>query len=168
MYLLDANVFKEARNRYYSFRICPGFWQWLEQANATGTVSSIEEVRKEVDAGDKDDDLRVWFANEGTFTFMVSDEHTAEALKQVVQWVMAQDYDDKNRALFLKTDSVLIAHAMAHSHTVVTQETYVPANSRKVKIPNVCRAMGVVCMNTFAMLEQENASFILKAGASVP
>ena len=30
MYLLDTNVFIEAKNRYYSFDLAPGFWEWLE------------------------------------------------------------------------------------------------------------------------------------------
>lgn len=28
-YLLDANVFIEAKNRYYGFDFCPAFWNWL-------------------------------------------------------------------------------------------------------------------------------------------
>jgi hypothetical protein len=28
-YLLDSNVFIEAYRRYYSFDICPGFWDCL-------------------------------------------------------------------------------------------------------------------------------------------
>ncbi len=29
-YLLDANVFIEAKNLYYAFDICPGFWTWMD------------------------------------------------------------------------------------------------------------------------------------------
>lgn len=32
-YLLDANTFIEAKNRYYSMNICPGFWQWITITN---------------------------------------------------------------------------------------------------------------------------------------
>lgn len=32
MYLLDANVFIEAKNRYYGFDLAPGFWDWLDAA----------------------------------------------------------------------------------------------------------------------------------------
>jgi len=28
-YLLDSNVFIEAKNKYYRFSLCPGFWDWL-------------------------------------------------------------------------------------------------------------------------------------------
>ena len=29
MFLIDANVLIEAKNRYYAFDIAPGFWYWL-------------------------------------------------------------------------------------------------------------------------------------------
>jgi hypothetical protein len=44
-YLLDANVFIEAKNRYYGFEICPGFWEWLISENAADRVFSIEKRR---------------------------------------------------------------------------------------------------------------------------
>ena len=30
-YLLDANVFIEAKRRHYGFDFCPAFWDWLDQ-----------------------------------------------------------------------------------------------------------------------------------------
>jgi hypothetical protein len=32
MFLLDSNVFIQAKNFYYGFDICPGFWKWLDDA----------------------------------------------------------------------------------------------------------------------------------------
>ena len=29
-YLLDANVFIQAKNLQYGFDFCPAFWDWLE------------------------------------------------------------------------------------------------------------------------------------------
>lgn len=42
-YLLDANVFIEARRRHYGMDFCPAFWDWLFQANVSGRVFSIEK-----------------------------------------------------------------------------------------------------------------------------
>ena len=39
-YLVDTNVLIEAKNRYYAFDIAPGFWKWLNQEHAQGTVFS--------------------------------------------------------------------------------------------------------------------------------
>ena len=43
-YLLDANCFIEAVNRYYGFDICPGFWDWLDQQNESGIVYSLDRI----------------------------------------------------------------------------------------------------------------------------
>lgn len=57
-YLLDANCFIEAKNRYYSFDFCPGFWKWLDQQNQLGVVYSIDDIGIELARGH--DDLATW------------------------------------------------------------------------------------------------------------
>lgn len=64
-YVLDANVFIEAKKRYYGFDICPGFWTYLEREMAAGTVRSIDAINAELLA--KVDDLSTWAANHPTF-----------------------------------------------------------------------------------------------------
>ena len=44
-YLLDANTFIEAKNHYYRLSVCPGYWQWLQIANAAGTVFSVQKIQ---------------------------------------------------------------------------------------------------------------------------
>lgn len=48
IYLLDANVFIEAKNRYYRFGFCPAFWEWIERAHDRGTVYSVRKVRDQL------------------------------------------------------------------------------------------------------------------------
>jgi hypothetical protein len=48
-YLLDANVFIQAKNLHYGFDFCPAFWDWLIASNAAGLVFSIEKVGDEID-----------------------------------------------------------------------------------------------------------------------
>ena len=43
-YLLDANVFIQAKNLHYGLDFCPAFWEWLIDRNAAGSVFSIEKV----------------------------------------------------------------------------------------------------------------------------
>jgi Domain of unknown function (DUF4411) len=50
-YLLDANVFIQAKNLHYGFDFCPAFWDWLIARNDAGDVFSIERVGDEIDAG---------------------------------------------------------------------------------------------------------------------
>jgi len=50
-YLLDANVFIQAKNLHYGLDFCPAFWDWLVVENAAGNVFSIERVGDEIEAG---------------------------------------------------------------------------------------------------------------------
>jgi len=159
-YLLDSNTFIEAKNGYYHFDVCPGFWDWILTRNEAGDVFSIEKVGKELSEGT--DELATWAVGSAAGLFAVPDEATISQLKCVVEWVMRQPFDEKSRAKFFsKADSILVAHALAHGHTVVTHETRVPETSRKVKVPNVCEALGVAWMHSFTLLKKENARFIL-------
>ena len=59
-YLLDANVFIQAKNLHYGFDFCPAFWDWLDDQAATARVRSIEKVADELKAGG--DELSTWAA----------------------------------------------------------------------------------------------------------
>jgi Domain of unknown function (DUF4411) len=50
-YLLDANVFIQAKNLHYGFDFCPAFWDWVEAANRSQSVFSIEKVGDELLSG---------------------------------------------------------------------------------------------------------------------
>ncbi|MCK5241202.1 DUF4411 family protein, partial [bacterium] len=50
-YLLDANIFIQAKNLYYGLDFCPAFWDWLIRNNASKRVFSIERVGDEIEAG---------------------------------------------------------------------------------------------------------------------
>ena len=47
-WLLDANVFIQAKNLQYGFDFCPAFWDWLTRENEARNVFSIERVRTEL------------------------------------------------------------------------------------------------------------------------
>lgn len=160
-YLLDSNTFIQAKNHYYRFSVCPGCWDWLQSANESGTVFSVEAIQGELTDGE--DELATWAAGDGADLFLPPDADTLQSFTQISRWVVAGDFDEQNRQEFLaKADPLLIAHAASHPGiTVVTQEVLVPDNSRKVKIPNVCAAFNVPYMNTYDFLEAEGARFVL-------
>ena len=75
-YLLDSDVFIRAKNDHYGFELCPGFWDWIERANAAGAVHSIEAVYNELTVGG--DDLSNWArAHKGFFLPTTQDELSA-------------------------------------------------------------------------------------------
>ncbi len=158
-YLLDTDVFIQAKNLHYGFDFCPAFWEWLDIANNLGIVFSIERVKDELTAGN--DDLAVWAMQHGTEFFIPPDSEVVAAFKIVSNWLMEQEYTLNAITTFLQVaDFYLIAHALAHNFVVVTHE--IPAQTiQKVKIPNVCNGLGIQHTTPFDMLRREGARFVL-------
>lgn len=159
-YLLDTDVFIQAKNLHYGFDICPAFWEWLDLKAATETVLSIYEVRDELVGGQ--DELADWARARDTEFFRRQDAAVADSFTQVANWVQTHpDYTPAAKHQFLQVaDFSLVAYAHAHGHEVVTHER--PENSKKrVKIPSVCLALNVPYTNPFSMLKREQARFVL-------
>lgn len=158
-YLLDANVFIQAKNLHYGLDFAPGFWDWLVRAHDAGTVRSVEKVGDELKAGD--DELARWAEERGPSFFSAVGPADVMSLGNVAEWVNAQSYDSAAVAVFLQAaDFYLVAQAQAGRHTVVTHE--VPSNSpKKVKIPNVCIGLGISCISTWEMLRRERVRLVL-------
>ncbi len=158
-YLLDSDVLMEGRKRYYSFEICPGFWDWIQRRHIEGKVLSVEKVKDEI--GDGNDPLVTWAANQPKSFFAPVDGATQAAFGTVAQWAANQTYTARAVGEFLqKADYFLVAHALAHSQTVVTHEREA-ATPSKIKIPNICSGLGIDVLNPFEMLRREGARFIL-------
>ena len=160
-YLLDANVFIQAKNLHYGFDFCPAFWDWLIQQNQAGRVASVEKVADELHRGG--DELAEWARNRGDSFFLRPDDTVAGAFNTVSDWANKQGYEPGAVTTFLQVaDYWLITHALAHNYTVVTHE--IPADTvRKVKIPNACIGLGLRCINPYDMLRRESARFVLRS-----
>ena len=159
-YLLDTNIFIQAKNEYYGFDLCPGFWDWLERQNQAGQVLSIEPVKTEL--AKSDDVLFKWAKQQSNKLFFPFDQAASVEMAKVSLWVQNGDFRDSAKREFLDgADPFLIAYAKAHQHTVVSHEILVPGERKKVKIPVVCRALQVPYVRTFEMLRKEGASFVL-------
>ena len=163
-YLLDANVFMSASRLHYGFDFCPAFWDWLIESNQAKRVFSIDKVEGEIRAGA--DELVDWASNVDGDFFLKPDHEVLEALAVVSDWCSRQRYHPAALNTFLGgADCFLVAHALAHQHTVVTHER--PSNSlNNIKIPNVCFGVGVTPTNPFEMLRRERARFVLGGGMS--
>lgn len=159
VYLLDANVFMQAKNLHYGFDFCPAFWDWLIDRNAAGRVFSIEKVGDEINAGD--DELSEWAEQRGPGFFLPPDASVAAQFSNVSAWATSQQFEPAAFNTFLQVaDYYLVAHALAQGMAVVTHE--IAANTRKrMKIPNACIGPGVRCFTPYEMLRREKARFVL-------
>ncbi len=162
-YLLDSNTFIQAKNSYYHMDVCPGYWDWILHQNDNGEVGSINFVKKELMA--HKDNLSSWAQRNERIFDLESDPQTQSAFIKVANYCRALP-NTKSGAdqEFLKgADPWLIAKAMANGATVVTLESFNPNIWKKITIPNVCAYFNVPCVNTFMLLNQLQARFILDA-----
>lgn len=161
-FILDANVFIEAHRRYYGIDFCPGFWEVLSR-NGPHRLISIDRVKDELLAGN--DSLKEWVLNEiGQSHFAPTDKEEVIAIfAETMQRVQASThYLAQAKAEYATVaDGWIAAYAKTIGATVVTHEEY-DANIRKrVKLPNVCHDLGVDTLDTFDLLRQLDARFVL-------
>ncbi|HHN67940.1 MAG TPA: DUF4411 family protein, partial [Thermopetrobacter sp.] len=140
-YLLDANVFIQAKNLHYGFDFCPAFWEWLERKNGEESVASVEMVGSELAAGE--DELTNWAKRQGEKFFLPRDAKVLSAYGKVTKWVTSNGYEPAAISTFLSVaDSWLLAHALTYERVVVTHERAADT-IKKVKIPNACIGLGI-------------------------
>jgi hypothetical protein len=162
VYLLDANVFIEAKNRYYGFDFCPAFWDWLILKNNQQIVFGIEAVYQELTKST--DVLSSWAKSNKNKLFLPPNTEMRSMLTPLSEWAMnpTNQYTDVARAEFLSVaDYYLVCYALANNMTLITHEIFEPNIKKKIKIPNVCVDFTINYMNPFEMLRREKAKFIL-------
>lgn len=159
-YLLDANVFIQAKRFHYGFDFCPAFWEWVIAGNGAGSVFSIEKVHDELVAGG--DELSQWAKDRGSGFFLPPGNSIVPSLQTVSAWASSGNYIPSAVSVFLQVaDYYLVAHAHANDFIVVTHE--IPGNSTKrIKIPDACLALGVKVVSPYEMLRAEQARFVLE------
>ena len=160
MYLIDSDVFIDAKNRHYGFDIVPAFWEWIEQAHRAARVFTVQKVADEVLAGG--DELADWMSRQPASFRLTAGSGDQPALNTVSQWATGDGYTQAAVATFLQAaDYFLVAQALSLGYTVVTQETSDPAAKKRIKIPDACKAMGVSWLSPFNMLRTEGVRFVL-------
>ncbi|MEI4273656.1 DUF4411 family protein [Klenkia sp. LSe6-5] len=160
-YLLDANIFIEAKNAHYGMDFAPGFWQWIERSHEAGVVYSVAKIADELAV--HQDELSAWAATLPESFFLDVDASTFPSLQQAAQWAKAQPrFTSAAQAEFLASgDLYLVAQAHAHGFTVVTRETPDPFVKKRIKIPDVCNGLGVSYTTPWQLLRVLNARFVL-------
>lgn len=156
-YVLDSDVFIAAKNSYYAFPICPGFWDSLIYHHEAGNVSSIDRVKGELLAGRPTEDLVQWVKSDVPAEFFLStdDESVSSAYADVMLWVQRNpQYFDQAKAKFAtEADGWLVAYSWVHNVTVVTNEQPQPNSQRRILLPDVCAQFNVNYKDTFFMLK---------------
>ncbi len=113
VYVLDANVFIEAMNRYYAFDLVPAFWDSLIDHANSGQIRSIDRVQSECSR--MKNELADWVDEDFNHAFDSTDEsEIVQTFGEVINWVNEQtQFSDAAKADFAGgADGWLIAYGI--------------------------------------------------------
>lgn len=159
-YILDQNVFIQAKNQYYAFAICPGFWDAVVEHHNRGNVRCIDKMVDGLTGFG--DDLSEWVETILPPDCFVSTENDEVALAyaEIMTWANGntQFLQYAKDQFAEEEDAWIAAHALVNGHTVVTQEVYNEDRRNKVSLAHVCEIFGIRYLNTFEFLRELNIS----------
>jgi hypothetical protein len=167
IFVLDSDVFIAAKNAYYAFDICSGFWNGLLQQHQSGKVFSVSRVRGELMSGRKTEDLVQWVQKQvpDSFFLDVDSAGVVAAFAEIMLWAQRHTrYTDGAKAKFATgADGWLVAYARVNGAIVVTNEQPAPDSKSEIKLPDVCAQFAVSAENTFTMLRSLAVKLELRA-----
>ena len=153
MYSFDTSVFMDWQARYYPPDVFVSLVGKIEEMIVSGGCSAVELVKEEIDAVGTPE-LRTW-AKKHPMLFVPLDP-----LVQVEATGIESRYPDLTdpKSLYQSADAYVIALAKVKNGVVVSQETSA-AEKRNAKrthyIPDVCRDLGIPCINLLGLMRRE-------------
>lgn len=152
LYSFDTSVMINGRRDLLPPDLFPTLWTKIEGMIAAGAIRAIDVVRDEL--GRKDDTTKDWATNQVDL-FLPLDQDIQVATREVLAEHPKLVGKGGQRNL---ADSFVIGLARARSSIVVTQETRTN-NLEKPRIPDVCGAMGVRCVDLVGFIRDQGWSF---------
>jgi hypothetical protein len=150
-YCFDTSVLIGCWARSYPPDVFPGLWTKLDELITQQQVLCPDEVR--VELARQEDELAKW-VNARPHMFVPLDDAIQRATSEVLARHPLLMKATKNRN---GADPFVIATARVKSLTVVTEE--LGGTTTKPKIPSVCQALGVPCINVLSFLRDQGWSF---------
>lgn len=137
---LDTSGILDAWVRHYPPDVFPTIWSNMDVSANNGGIFVIEEVVRELER--KDDDIYQWVKQRDAMIVPI-DVEVQEHLTQIMSKYGRLVDTRRNRS---GCDPWVIALARARGLTVVTGEK-ATGNLEKPKIPDVCKDLGVSCVD---------------------
>ena len=150
MFLLDSNVFIYAKRDYYPFDRVPEYWDWLlhhaEQSNLKVTPHIYDELQGH------DDELSQWLRENNEVLILQADDmdvRVGEVLNCYCTDITEAELEN------LGADPFLIAAGLQLRGDIVSKEGSKPGAQRSnKKVPDICRTLGVRCINDYALIRE--------------
>ncbi|MGA8617249.1 MAG: DUF4411 family protein [Candidatus Sulfotelmatobacter sp.] len=160
-YWLDTNVFIQAKNGLYKFKVFGVFWAFLHEQIGAGAIRCPKMVYQEIVNNEEPlDDLATWIkARRQSGLFVDANPDVQRAMNTVADYVM-EKYERQHAGHFLSgADPWLIAYAIHCKGVVVTHESSKHPQAKAARIPDVCDGFNVPCIDVYEMLDRLGADF---------
>ncbi len=161
-YCVDANVFIDAWQEYYSPKNFPSFWK--EIANIKKEIILIRPIFDEIEPIPSSDNklaitkkrekypIKMWLIDNKFTTTLIDDNINKTSLELEKEYEIEQKGNGANR-----NDILLISYAKEKNKTVVTQENHqstIPGEKCNYRIPLICKEQGVECINLAELIDR--------------
>lgn len=136
----------------------PVFWTWIGDQMKNGNIYSSHLVYEEIKNGE--DELAEWIKEIHDSTiFPIPNKGVQTEYTAIINDISSK-YFPSELGYFLKgADPFILAQAKHDQSIIVTSEKPVPTNSKKIKIPNLCKKLEIDYCDTFSMMRKLKASF---------
>jgi len=152
-YWLDADSYIQSKNGPYPFEMVPQFWSFLSEKLDEGAIRSSKLVHDELK--DYKDWLANWVRQRKSRGLCVSPDSDVQTCLGIVAAHCISRWGQPKAYPFLSGgDAWTIAHAMADGDGIVVTHESQRSKDSRVKIPTVCKELGVRCINIYAMLRE--------------
>jgi hypothetical protein len=143
----------EAWLRRYPVENFPALWVRIEDLIKSGRLVASEWVKFELETND--DDLLKWCKNQQSFFIASNKQIQTQAAAIINQFTrLTTGSGAANTA-----DPFVVAAAKYTGYVVVTEEKPAEKQQKVRKMPDICRALNVPCMNILGLIKDERWVF---------
>lgn len=147
-YIIDtSSIISQKDDEPHRRKVNKTLWRNIDEYISAGCIVTCSEIIEEVN----DKELKQWFDSLRGIVLMIDDEVQNNVKKVVTTNPQLIDFKQVKSS----GDAFLIATAMKYNLTVITEES----KKGEKKIPFVCKALKVPCVDILGLCEAEGWNF---------
>jgi hypothetical protein len=153
-YCFDSSAFIDSWRRYYPPDVLPSLWGRLSDLVQSDRIKAPDQVLLEIARGS--DELRDW-AKSHSQMFVPETRAVQRQVSQIIN--SYPNFLQERSPDGVWADPYVIAVARVENRILVTWEKPAARGARRIKIPDVCSALGVECINLLDLMRREGWTF---------
>ncbi|PIT47512.1 hypothetical protein BHC46_06955 [Snodgrassella alvi] len=153
-FLIDTNVFIQAKNLHYQFCFCEKFWNLILDLHERSILYSVKSVLHELTNNSKDE-LANWVKNNIPESFWLNHDEAASKYTEVINWAHSQKF--KKQAIsdfadYHTADAWLVSYAAKFHYSIISQEKSNPYARKKIYLADVAKEFNVPYFTIYEFL----------------